>query len=58
MSLLGGGDDSKTCYVCGKEVDSDKCIEEDGKTFCCEECKQHYEDVEKPDEKEEICQFC
>lgn len=55
MSLLGGSEDK--CYVCGKEVDPEEALEEDGKQFCCQECKKHYEDEEKSDEKE-VCKFC
>jgi hypothetical protein len=55
MSLLGSSDEE--CYVCGKEVGDDP-IEEDGKKFCCEDCQEQYEHEEKPDEKEEVCQFC
>lgn len=46
------------CYVCGKEIDSEECIELDGHKFCCEKCKEHYEDQEQQDDKEEVCQFC
>ncbi len=53
MSLLGGEDE---CYVCGKEIDSENCIEEDGKKFCCEKCKEHFE--EEQQDKEEVCKFC
>jgi len=56
MSLLGSSEDE--CYVCGKDVDSDECIEEDGEKFCCEDCKEQYEHEEKSDDKEEVCQFC
>jgi len=55
MSLLG--DSGEECYVCGKKLEDDF-KEEDGKKFCCEECKEHYEDEEKSQEKEEVCQFC
>ena len=55
MSLLG--DSGEKCYVCGKKLEDDF-KEEDGKKFCCEECKEHYEDEEKSQEKEEVCQFC
>jgi hypothetical protein len=55
MSLLGSSDEE--CYVCGKELGDDP-EEEDGKKFCCEDCKEQYEHEEKPDEKEEVCQFC
>lgn len=55
MSLLGGSGDE--CYVCGKEL-GDDFEEEDGKKFCCEDCKEQYEDEKKSDEKEEVCQFC
>lgn len=55
MSLLGSDDD--VCYVCGKDL-GDDFVEEDDKKFCCEECKEHYEDEEKPDDKEEVCAFC
>ena len=53
MGLIGSSEEE--CYVCGKEIDSDTCIEEDGKKFCCEKCKERYEEEEEPDE---ICQFC
>jgi len=53
MSLLGSSDEE--CYVCGKKAGEDS-IEEDGKVFCCNDCKEHYE--EKEEEKEETCQFC
>lgn len=55
MSLLGSSDDE--CYVCGKEIGDDP-KEEDGKKFCCEDCKEQYKHEEKSDEKEEVCQFC
>ena len=55
MSLLGSSEEE--CYVCGKELGDDT-VEEDGKSFCCEDCKETYEKEEKPDEKEEVCQFC
>lgn len=56
MSLLGSS--GEECYVCGKDIDSDDCVEFDGHKFCCKECKKQYEDEEKPDDKEEICEFC
>lgn len=56
MALLGGS--SEDCYVCGKDLGDDHPEDEDGHSFCCEECKQQYEDEEKADEKEEVCQFC
>lgn len=55
MGLLSSGDNE--CYVCGKEIDSDKCLEEDGKQFCCKKCKEKYEEEEHQDQ-DEICQFC
>lgn len=55
MGLLSSSENE--CYVCGKEIDPDDCIEEDGKQFCCEKCKEKYEEEEHQDE-EEICQFC
>lgn len=55
MGLLSGGDE---CYVCGKDVDAEECIEIDDKKFCCGECKDRYEDKQKEDEKQEVCQFC
>jgi hypothetical protein len=54
MSLLGNSE--QECYVCGKELGED-IEEEDGKKFCCEKCKEKYEDEEKTDQ-EEVCQFC
>lgn len=54
MSLLGGS--SEECYVCGKDIDSDDCVEFDGKKFCCEKCKEKYEDEQE--DSEEVCQFC
>lgn len=53
MGLLGS--DDKECYVCGKSVGEDP-LKEDGKVFCCEKCKEHYE--EETEQKDEICQFC
>ncbi len=59
MGLLGGGGDSaETCDVCGKDVGDGPVTDDEGNTFCCEECKNHYEDEEKSDEKEEVCEFC
>ncbi len=55
MGLLSSSENE--CYVCGKDV-GDDALEEDGNVFCCEECKEHYEDEEKPDEKEDVCPFC
>lgn len=54
MGILGSNGDE--CYVCGKEVDSDNCIEKDGKKFCCEKCEEKYEEEEG--QQEEVCQFC
>lgn len=54
MGLLGSSGDE--CYVCGKDLGDDY-EEEDGKKFCCENCKEKYEEEEKVDQ-DEVCQFC
>ncbi len=50
-------EDMVECEVCGKEVPRDEAVG-DGNDFCCEECKEHYEDSEKEDSKDEVCEFC
>lgn len=56
MSLLGGS--GNDCYVCGKDIDSENCVEHDGEKFCCKDCKKKYEEEQQEAEKEEVCQFC
>lgn len=57
MSILGSSDeDVEECYVCGKEVEPDECVEYEGKKFCCEKCRDRFE--EEQEEKEDVCKFC
>lgn len=53
MGILSGDEE---CYVCGKDIDSDTCIEKDGKQFCCEKCEDRFE--EEQESKEDVCKFC
>lgn len=55
MGILSS--DENECYVCGKEIDSENCVDMDGKKFCCEKCKEKYEEEEHQDQ-DEICEFC
>lgn len=51
----------KACQRCGKK-ELEKCLEEDGKTFCCQVCFGKFkkeEKGEKPVKKPvNICDFC
>ena len=35
-----------TCAYCGEEVDEVEGLEQDGRTFCSEECADEYEEDE------------
>lgn len=45
------------CFVCGKVCD-DKNILKGGKTFCCASCLKQFEDKNKPNTKDNVCEFC
>ncbi len=52
--------DKKTCDNCDKK-DCQKCVEEDGKTFCCGDCCEKYKNKKEEQKKEEpanVCRFC
>ena len=50
----------KTCARCSKN-DCAQCVEEDGKSFCCQTCcDEHKKEVagQKKDEPVNVCRFC
>jgi len=53
MGILSGSSEEE-CSLCGKEVVEDS-VEKEGEKFCCESCKEKYEEEK---EQEEVCQFC
>lgn len=42
----------RTCAHCGAEVDELEALEQDGLTFCSEECADEYEDDEDEEDEE------
>ncbi len=52
--------DKKTCVRCNKR-DCAQCVEESGKSFCCQICCDEYKkrkDEQKKEEPVNVCNFC
>lgn len=50
----------KACARCSKQ-DCAQCVEEDGKSFCCQVCREEYgkeKAEQKKDEAANVCRFC
>jgi len=50
----------KICARCGKQ-DCAQCVEEGGKSFCCQNCRDECKKEEEGQKKEEpvnVCRFC
>ena len=43
--------------MCGKKL-GDKKIRKGGKEFCCADCVKQFEDKNKSDTKDNVCEFC
>jgi len=48
---------AEKCENCGKEI-QEKYIKKSGRTFCGAECVLKYEKANKPDDSEDVCEFC
>jgi len=50
--------DKKVCASCLKE-DCENCVEEGGKSFCCQRCCDNSKkEEEKTEEQDNVCRFC